>query len=217
MDLDVLRALVLVAMLAVPAAHDISSRTVPRDVMALCGIVSACFFAYGVLCDIKGDSGYDIAWYAFAALGVAFGALAARLGVMGAADGCAIAISSAMMPYHDGIPVALAGTVMGLGCMGALAVSQNILYNLQDIRCGRPHCAGVMIALRHIKRAGEKFAVSSLGLQKAAVAEDGAVKNGSGEDYFAPADAQGMPVCSAMPAAAFIAAGLAAACALALI
>jgi len=213
MEFDVLRALVLVTMLAIPAAHDIFSRTVPRDVLVLCGVVSACFFAYGLLSDITSGTGYGTAQYVFAVLGVIFGVMVARLGIMGAADGYVIAAASVMMPYCNEVPVALAGAVVGLVCMSVFVLSQNILYNILDIRHGRPYCTGAMFALRHIKRAGERFAVSSLGLRKAAAAYDGTVKDSSGRDYFVPVNAKGMPVHSAMPAVAFIAAGLAAVCA----
>ena len=198
-----LRAITLASILVVPAAADIRCRMVYRDTILMCWAVSACFLAW----DVAQGGLQVLSRYALAALGAAMGAALVRAGAVGSADGHVIAVSSIMMPEHDGVPVAVLGIASGL--VGGLAsiVLHNAACNAADAFRGLPHCTGADFATAHIKRAGEEFAVKTPGPSRVSV-RDGTVRSVDGSEYFAPRDASGMPVGVAAPAVAYLAAGV---------
>ena len=204
MDMDILRMMVMVAMLAVPATTDIRTRMVYTDALVMCGAVAMCFFAY----DVIAGHFRGVLWYGLMGVGVVIGLVLPRMGIVGSADGHVIAVVSIMMPEHGGVPVAMLGIASGfIGSMVAMII-QNIVCNLQDAIKGSKYCGDIDFITMHMKRRGEKFTTDIVGPVRLSV-RDEKITTDDGDDYFVPEGDSGMPVGCAVPAIAYIAAGVA--------
>ena len=204
MDLDILRMMVLVAMLAIPATTDIRTRTVYTDALVMCGAVATSFFAY----DIVAGHPRGILWYGPMAVGIIMGIVLPRMGIVGSADGNVMAVASVMLPEYNGMPVAILGIVAGfIGSLAAI-ILHNVICNLQDAARGAKYCGDLDFITMHIKRAGEKFTTSMVGPVRLSVRND-SIQTDDGTEYFVPESDHGMPVGCAVPAVAYIAAGIA--------
>ena len=141
-DLDILRIMVLVAMLAVPATTDIRTRTVYTDALVMCGAVAASFFAY----DVVAGHPRGILWYGSMAAGIIMGIVLSRMGIVGSADGHVMTVASVMLPEYNGMPVAIFGVVAGFIGSFAAIILHNAICNLQDAIKGSQNTAETSIS-----------------------------------------------------------------------
>lgn len=101
----------------------------------------------------------------FLVLGVAAGAAGIALRVFGQADCLALVTASIVMPFHGGIPVALAAAAAAPVLASALALCSNLAYNISDFCHGSlfrgiseaPHRKALAFLVLHRRRKNERF------------------------------------------------------------
>ena len=144
-----------------------------------------------------------------AALGLALILLGRHVTLLGSGDGHIIVISSVIIPWWNGTPVAMFGVLAGciLALLACLAV--NVSYNIRDMAHGIPTPFSIDLFITHRKRYGEKFAVNS---SKSSFHADIRVDSGTikshGVDLFEPETSHGQRVYSAIPMIPYIGAGI---------
>lgn len=127
--------------------------------------------------------------------------------LLGEADGHIVAICSILVPWHDGVPVALSGVTVGCVLAAAYCVGKNVAYNLMDLFGGKPILFDADIFVSHRKRRGERFTIR--GMRRCPGADsDGIVRSEDGDPFFEKPESCGQQVAYVAPLALYIAAGV---------
>ena len=204
MEFEAVRLALAAAVLVPAAVWDARSRSVPVWWLYAGWAASGALTIHDVA---SGGLGW---WPAGAAVaGAAAGGLLVVLSkyvMLGAADGHAMAVSSLLLPWHEGVPLALCG--MAAGCAAALvwACALNASYNVRDMVAGRAVQMGDFLVC-HRKRRGERFAIGTERSGPVHADESGVIRDGAG-DLFEPAQSEGGKVRPAVPVVSFVAAGV---------
>lgn len=201
---DVLRLGILLALLAVPAATDIRTRTVSDETIITLAAVAGFLIAY----DVFAGASRDVLWYMTMVGGVAIGLASSKTALLGPADGMLIAAASAMLPIYGGVQIILIAAAVGVAGAVAYMLGHNAVLNVSDMLAKRPYCGGVDLFLRHVKRKGERFAVRNIWPAKTKVFEN-EILGEDGQSYFVDEDIEGEKVCGTYPIILFFAAMLA--------
>lgn len=127
--------------------------------------------------------------------------------LLGEADGHFVAILSILVPWHDGIPVALTGITAGCVSAAIYCVAKNISYNIMDMIRGKPIPFDVDIFMTHRKRCGERFTVSGVH-GYFGVDPDGIMRTDTGDELFEECGSQGQRVAYVVPLTLHIISGV---------
>lgn len=127
--------------------------------------------------------------------------------LVGEADGHIVAICSILVPWHDGVPVALSGVAVGCVLAAMYCVGRNVTYNMIDLLRGRSILFDVDIFVSHRKRCGERFTLSDM-RRRPGVDSDGVMRSKGGDPFFEKTDSCGQRVGHVVPLTLYIMAGV---------
>jgi len=204
---------------------DLLYRTVPATA---CYAAMGAGLGCGMLGVMSGAYGELALWAALAAaacpaavvalspLSVRYRLLPGGAALMHEADAYLLAAFTAAVPLLGKWPVAVFGLLIGLCAAAACLIGRNVAYNMADMACGRRMVDwDVWFFVTHYKRAGEAFTVPADGDWRCAVDERGRITSEDGGEFFVPRDESGMRVWCTVPMTAYIAGGMAASVAVA--
>lgn len=127
--------------------------------------------------------------------------------LIGEADGHIVVICSILVPWHDGVPVALSGVTVGCVLAAVYCAGKNVTYNMMDLLRGMPIAFDADIFVSHRKRRGERFTLCDM-QRRPGVDSDGIMRSDDGDPFFEKSDSYGQRVAYVIPLALYISVGV---------